>query len=470
MSKSVIATRTIENPFLNCSDYEKVGETAYSIANHAVNAVFKLKRKAGSELPLEWSKFDEIVNECKEQDEYFPEQSEVDNNDVITWKTASGWVDSISRDDLVQIAVEAIINNEYSAQFCEPFELAFIAIRRQFGQTQYNVWGRYQPRLKSRSKVAKELEEKGLIKESKAIKNEKGKITAICEKYGLDPIDRTTGPAYRQGLLMENEQYEELQTKIYKTEKELYIINNMKPELRKIYEAYKGGFESVESEGTEASLNYYRKKLNYGDSITRDTLYRRIRQMKEQFRIIAKEYDDFIKEVEYSNNYKLGLTKADSTKESVTYLAYLAKKAKKARKTEIKRIRYTICDEYIAEQAKAHKNYIIRCNPVENVAEAEETYKSQFKPAKRYSTPQITSISDVKGWSPKSERKADKNEVIPYEVLEKALKSKKTSESSKVDIYHYIGKYYPNKALQIRFELEEEAENILSEVVFDSSK
>ena len=454
------------------TNYNEYADMIVKASKHATNAVFLMKSKKGSELPSKWNNWDNITNTVTIVDK----AKKTKKSDTIVFKTASGYVDNISRDDLEQIASLAICEElacaESTKQFeyNELFEVAFTAIRRKVGQVQYNTHGRYQLRKKTDSAIIEELNKSNLTDEVNAILNKTDKSVKVAKEVGIDIYDRTSGPAYNQAKSMENSLYEPLQTKIYKNEKEEYILSHMKPELARLYIVYKNGFEPCNTTKKEVTANYIRKMMDYGNSISRQTINNRVTEMKQQYRKFAKEYDDFIKEVEYSNNYSLGLTKADSTKESVSYLAYLAKKARKARKTEIKRIKYTIRRDYITKQSEAHSSYLNRCKPIQNVAEHTESYNTQFKPAEHYVNPSITSIADVRGWKPKETNRNNELEIVPYETLEKAIKSKKTSLSSKLDMIAYVNKYYPTKAIKVRFELKERAENTLSEVVFDSSK
>ena len=446
------------------TNYNEYAEMIVKASKHAVNAVFLMKSKRGSELPSKWNNWDIFTNTITIEDK----------SDTITFKTASGYVDNVSRDDLEQIAALAICEElacaESTKQFeyNELFEIAFIAIRRKVGQVQYNTHGRYIAKLKSSKAIQAELEKADQTDLVNAIINKTDKAITVAKKAGIDIYDRTTGPAYNQARMIENMDYENLQTRIYQDEKEQYIIDHMKPELARLYTIYKDGFEPCDSSKKEITANYIREKMHYGNSISRQTINNRLNEMKSSYRKFAKEYDDSIKEVEYSNNYALGLTKADSTKESVAYLAYLAKKAKKARKTEIKRVRYTVRNDYITDQAKAHENYINRCNPIQNVAEHTESYGSQFKPAKHYQNPSVTSIADVKGWKPSQTNKSRKETIIPIETLISALKSKKTSESSKKDIADYLIKHYPKEEVNAeisKIKSKKVSENILAIVV-----
>jgi len=463
------------------TNYNEYTDMIVKASKHAVNAVFLMKSKRGSELPSKWNNWDIFTNTITIDDK----------SDTITFKTASGYVDNVSRDDLEQIASLAICEElacaESTKQFeyDELFEIAFIAIRRKVVQVQYNTHGRYIAKLKSSKAIQTELEKANQTDLVNAIVNKTDKAVTIAKKAGIDIYDRTTGPAYNQARMIENRDYENLQTRIYQNEKEEYILSHMKPELARIYAIYKDGFEPCNSKKSEVTAEYIRKKMNYGNSISRQTINNRVNEMKSSYAVYAKEFDILSyngeSERAISNTGELIRLNRHKTEKVVLNIIELNKihaKSAEGYKNVADHEGYYTTDksryipgpnhgkgiEWERSELKALKMKIIR----ENNLHTNIVSNNEFKPAIAYKIPQITSISDVKGWSPTPTKNVKSNTVIPIETLVSALKSKKTSEASKKDIADYLIKHYPKESVNAeisKIKSKKVSENILAIVV-----
>lgn len=460
-------------------------EMIVKASKHAVNAVFLMKSKRGSELPSKWNNWDVFTNTVTIEDK----AKKVKKSDTITFKTASGYVDNVSRDDLEQIAALAICEElamVESMDYDKMFEVAFIAIRRKVGQVQYNTHGRYIAKLKSSKAIQTELEKDNQTDLVNAIINKTDKAVIIAKKAGIDIYDRTTGPAYNQARRIENRDYENLQTRIYHDEKEQYIIDHMKPELAKLYRIYKDGFEPCNSNKKEITANYIREKMNYGNSISRQTINNRLNEMKSSYAAYAKEYDILSyngeSERAISNTGELIRLNRHKTEKVVFNISSINRIHRRYRNVADNEGFYRINNnhyipgpnhgkgiEWERSELKALKMKIIRENNLHtNIAS-----NNEFKPAIAYKTPQITSISDVRGWSPTVTNNTKLNTVIPIKTLITALKSKKTSEKSKKDIADYLIKHYPKEAVNAevsKIKSKKVSENILAIVVSTHSE
>lgn len=408
---------------INKTTTTDIGEMIMQIANHAVNKNLKIKRSNGSDLPDKWNKWEERTETFKNND----------TEEVITYRTATGFVDSISKDDLVQIAALAAWELYADGTTDEEslFTAAFIAIRREINNTQYAISGRY--KLKKKTDKALEEELQKIADETDAIMNISDNAVKTAKEIGVDIYDRTTGPAYNQIARLMSEKSVSLQTAIFRKEKRDYILAHMTGEQRKLFTVYDEGFERPTDEKKSVRISEIRERMHYGDTISRATIFRRVKDMKSAYRNYAAEYDAISG---YSDNYSRGLAYRDASKETIQYLSFLAKKPKKAIKKMLIPALVKVNTAYIRDMNTAYINYTETVNP-ETITAVAET-PAEYRPAKRYINPQITSIADVKGWQPKQEKRKN---IVPLKTLESVLKKEK-DETIRLEIMEYINRHY----------------------------
>lgn len=420
------------------------GENIITIANHAVNALMKTKRKNGSDMPDKFNCFDVIQNSITESIRIKGIKKPLKKTDTVSFKSYNGYIDSTSRDDLRQIACLAIceaLNTTESLTDEQLFTIAYKAVLSKWNSIYYNTNGRYQYKLK-KIKLNELKDRKAGTYAIKGANADIEQIEAILNYVDSNQevkiIDYTTGPAYNQLIMLEAKNAVPLQTDLIWNDKESYILNHLSGEYKKLYGIIKQWYESNTRVRNTPKVEYIKKNMCYPKDMTRFSVRRRIQDLYKEYRKYADEYEI---ETAYSDNYSKGLTRRDSSKESVNYLNYLKRKPTKAKKTIKVATIVKVNSDYVSKMNIAHD---FNANSYETISVATKTTEydntdfGTIKPVKRR---QITSIADVRNWKPKEVKKT---ELVPLETLLSVLDSKSATQLDKECIREYINKHYPD--------------------------